>query len=67
MSTERVVHCWKGRLDWTEETYGIDSKEYAEARFSEDDATCLLLDGHEGPHEWTSDGDIRVTFRKEDA
>ena len=26
------------------------------------DATCLLPDGHTGPHEWTPDEDITITF-----
>jgi hypothetical protein len=24
--------------------------------------TCLLPDGHDGPHEWTRDDEIEITF-----
>lgn len=24
--------------------------------------TCMLLDGHDGPHEWTRDDQIRASF-----
>jgi hypothetical protein len=30
-------------------------------------ATCLLDDGHEGPHEWTPDKDIRIAFAPDGA
>lgn len=49
-----MSHCWMGgriRQD--------DGEEYG--------ATCLLDDGHEGPHEWTPDKDIRIAFAPDGA
>ncbi len=72
MSEEkRVLHCWKDKGEYVEETYGYLSEEYVE-NFAEeclDDgghggSTCMLPDGHEGPHVWTPDGDIRVSFKR---
>lgn len=51
------VHCWAGYLESLE----FGSEEWVEA-FDKGDATCLLPDGHEGPHEWTPDSDIMVRF-----
>jgi len=31
-----------------------------------DGSTCLLPDGHDGPHEFITDSDIVITFREED-
>jgi hypothetical protein len=60
------LHCWKCKLEWLAETYGYDSDEYLSALVSEDGAaTCMLERDHDGPHEWTSDGDIVVTFATE--
>lgn len=28
----------------------------------ESGTTCMLLEGHEGPHEWTRDDQIMVSF-----
>lgn len=41
-----VVHCW------------------ADGPRTEDDCgtTCMLLDGHTGPHQWTRDDGIGVSF-----
>ena len=33
------------------------------AECEEGEATCLLEDGHEGPHEWTPDNEIMITFK----
>lgn len=41
-----IVHCWE---DWQDEDTG---QSY----------TCLLEDGHDGEHEWTPDGEIRIKF-----
>lgn len=30
---------------------------------SEQNATCMLLDGHDGPHQFTPDAEITVRFR----
>jgi hypothetical protein len=31
-----------------------------------DGSTCLLPDGHDGPHEFTDDADITVTFAEKE-
>lgn len=57
------LHCWKSKLEWLSETYGDDSDEYLSGLVSEDGAsTCMLERGHDGPHEWTPDGEILITF-----
>jgi len=45
------VHCWEAgpRTGETWESIGIGS-------------TCLLLEGHDGPHEFTRDDRILVRF-----
>jgi hypothetical protein len=55
----RMTHCWKDRREWIEETCGFHSPEHL-ATYNEPGATCLLEDGHEGPHEWTPDEGITV-------
>ncbi len=53
-------HCWKGIMDDLE--FGTD----AWLRASIDlpaRATCMLPDGHDGPHEWTPNDQIRVNFK----
>ena len=42
----RIVHCWEGGPD-TDDGCG---------------QTCMLLLGHDGPHEWTRDDQIGVSF-----
>jgi hypothetical protein len=29
--------------------------------------SCMLMDGHEGPHEWTRDDQITISFAKKGA
>lgn len=61
-----MVHCWKGNVEDIEERFGQHSPEHL--RTYEPDfvgGTCMLLDGHDGPHEFTPDGDIRITFAPE--
>ena len=45
-----IVHCWEGGPD-TDDGCG---------------QTCVLLLGHDGPHEWTRDDQIGVTFKERD-
>jgi hypothetical protein len=63
----RVLHCWKDRQAHIEETYGFHSDEHI-ATYLDDfvDGTCMLPTGHEGPHEFTPDDQIGVTFRELD-
>ena len=62
MDEKIVVHCWKGKVEWAKETFGAYSEKYCDV-LAEPGATCMLLDGHEGPHEFTPDANIKVTFR----
>jgi hypothetical protein len=43
---DRVLHCWEGGPD-TDDGCG---------------QTCMLPQGHDGPHEWTRDDEIGVEF-----
>ena len=60
---ERHLHCWKDQREHVEETYGWGSDEWVATWL--DDAvggTCILEAGHDGPHEFTPDDQIGVTF-----
>ena len=48
---ERVVHCWE---DGPKTDDGMST-------------TCMLLDGHDGAHEWTRDDGFNIKFVPEDA
>lgn len=56
MST-RTPHCW---ADYRSEP-PEGSPEWWRRR-AQPNATCLLPDRHRGPHEWTPDDQIIVTF-----
>lgn len=58
---QKTVHCWKDRLEWAEEHFGIGSRGWAIA-LDAPSATCMLHDGHIGPHEWVEDNQITVKF-----
>lgn len=51
MTPKRIVHCWE---DGPRETDDCGT-------------TCMLLHGHDGPHEWTRDDEIGVLFVPADA
>jgi hypothetical protein len=57
------LHCWKDHGEYLEETYGYDSDEYR-ITWSPNwhSGTCMLPDGHEGPHDFTDDREIGITF-----
>lgn len=47
MTTEkRVCHCWES---------GPETEDGCST-------TCMLEDGHEGPHEWSRDDQIGISF-----
>lgn len=53
---KHVRHCWHdgpSLLEWIEA--GKDSYEYV-------GSTCMLERGHDGPHEFTPDDQIGITF-----
>lgn len=63
-----MSHCWTDRSEWIEETYGYLSTEYlddAAKAYGDPNwcgSTCLLPGGHSGPHVWTPNDEIVVTF-----
>ena len=63
------LHCWTGRREWIEATYGYLSEEYiqdASDEYGEKmSATCMLPADHDGPHEFTDDDRITISFPKE--
>lgn len=64
------LHCWMDEREHLEEVHGWGTDAYWEAwrkTWSEDgekslSATCMLLDGHDGPHDFTPDSNIGVFF-----
>lgn len=56
------MHCWKDRAEYMEEYFGNGSPEHLSAMYFELSATCMLEDEHDGPHEWTLDSDVLITF-----
>ena len=57
----KTLHCWKDKLEHTIERYGWGSDEYCTVLDS-DDGTCMLADGHDGPHIFTPDDQIIIEF-----
>lgn len=61
-------HCWTGRNEVETAipdcTHGghDDWDQAMECAYGREQATCLLEDGHSGPHEWTPDSEIVVSF-----
>lgn len=59
MAADRKLHCWTGAGD----DAVIGSAEWVEARLRyPDGATCFLERGHAGPHEYTPDTDVLISF-----
>jgi hypothetical protein len=55
----RAPHCWADYAASLE----VGSDAWVRYWSGEDGgATCILEDGHDGPHEWTPDGEISVEF-----
>lgn len=54
MTTAATLHCWADRSDadpsW--DRWADPDKSF----------TCMLPDGHDGPHRWTDDNHIGVEF-----
>lgn len=64
---ERVLHCWAGKLDTDDLEIGSDEwvNRWVRKEEGEDTCTCMLPQGHDGPHEWTPDSEITITFTLE--
>lgn len=62
--SERHNHCWKDLGEHLEETNVDAYHEWYGSRYPDSPlgATCMLPDGHVGPHEFTPDNQIGVTF-----
>lgn len=60
-----MTHCWKGLIEEVEEKYGFGSAEWAECVVA-GGQTCMLENGHVGPHEFMPDSEILVTFVVDD-
>ena len=59
--SKRHVHCWKDQGEHVEETEGFDA--YIEFAYVQDKhGACMLPRGHVGPHEFTPDDQIGVSF-----
>ena len=49
--SDRIVHCWEAGPD-ADDGCGT---------------SCMLLDGHDGPHQWTRDDEIIIQIIEKDA
>ncbi len=58
-SARIYIHCWADKVSQFEPS----TPEWLEAL--ENNGTCLLPAGHEGPHEWTPDQEVVVQFEEE--
>lgn len=59
------VHCWMGEDEHMQSTLTVDEYQaWARdpARQSVPDGTCMLPDGHDGPHKFTPDDQIVIQF-----
>jgi hypothetical protein len=70
---ERALHCWKDEREHLADVHGWGTDAYWNAwalTWDGDvslDGTCMLEAGHDGPHEFTPDSDIGVTFAPAEA
>ncbi len=62
----KTVHCWQDRGEWAAEKFGWMSKKHIRLSQEAPSATCMRPDGHLGPHSWTKDAEIGVTFSDEE-
>lgn len=62
-----IVHCWKGRSEWIEETFGLHSEQWLRDAVAGYEgavgATCMLHEDHGGDHDFVPDSDIIVKFK----
>ena len=63
------AHCFTDWASWLEERVGNDEAWRIRAAMSDTsmdapiyNATCMLVDGHPGDHEWTNDHEWGMTF-----
>lgn len=64
MTKANPVHCWISEGHYLEEHFGYLSPEHLEYRASDQPSrTCMLLEGHSGPHEFVLNDEIVVVFK----
>jgi hypothetical protein len=56
------AHCWASKLETLEEY----SPEWMKIYDGGVDSSCMLWNGHEGPHEFVPDNEIGVEFNGSD-
>ena len=56
-------HCWHDEGEYLEGTCGLRSPEHCDYILSDRRRTCMLPEGHSGPHVWTDNDQIVVKFR----
>jgi len=61
-----MTHCWKDYREHIEETCGVGSDAW-NASFDRSGGTCMLPEGHDGPHEFTADDQIMVVVGEDNA
>jgi hypothetical protein len=57
-----MLHCWKDCGQHVEEVFGSGSVEHWDFVVHGKGGTCMLREGHPGPHEWTDDTEIVVSL-----
>jgi len=60
-----MIHCWQTNREDAAEQYGEYSPQHIDAILAPS-ASCLLSDGHAGPHLFTPDADSVVMFAPEE-
>ena len=59
--------CFKDYRTYLEENgHDHNSQDWLDT-YMDGNRTCLLEEGHEGDHEWTSDRDILISFKHKEA
>jgi hypothetical protein len=63
MELRRTRHCWADKAEHVAKEHGEYSPQHIDTMYGPSgNATCMLEDGHDGPHDWTSDSEIVVEF-----
>jgi hypothetical protein len=63
MAEKQTPRCWADKAEHLAKEHGEYSPQHVNAMYGAGgNATCLLPEGHDGPHDWTSDSEIVVTF-----
>ena len=60
-----MTRCWVHESEEIERRYGWASPEMIDYWQRESKGVCMLPDGHDGPHAWTPEDQIVITFKGE--